>query len=271
MRSTDYYPFGLQMPGRVWRSDSETREGYTGHELDPETGLNYAGARYYDSALARWHVIDPLWAQFPNYSPYNYVLNNPISMTDPDGKAPCVRCDIQQKQRDYAHLGIAEPRMSPAAAAEAGKILVGLTPAGVAIDVYDFGVAADQGDWVGMGLATAGFLPVVGDVAKKGGQVARELLTGGQASNLRRFEKKLPAGAEPTVLRELPNGSKAFQADVPASNIPGSKASYEKQVDAQGNTLQVTKTTYAPDGSIVHTNDKISGETHTPESILKDE
>ena len=88
VEATDYYVYGLQMPGRVWRSDSETREGYTGHELDPETGLNYAGARYYDSALARWHVIDPLWAQFPSYSPCNYVLGDPVNLIDPDGMAP---------------------------------------------------------------------------------------------------------------------------------------------------------------------------------------
>jgi RHS repeat-associated protein len=82
----DYYPFGLQMPGRVWRSDSQTREGYTGHELDPETGLNYAVARYYDSGIVRWHVRDPHASSYPSYSPYNYVMGNPISFIDPDGK-----------------------------------------------------------------------------------------------------------------------------------------------------------------------------------------
>ena len=70
------------MPGRVWRSDSETREGYTGHELDPETGLNYAGARYYNSALGVWHVPDPL-NEFA--TPYSYVGGDPISYNDPTG------------------------------------------------------------------------------------------------------------------------------------------------------------------------------------------
>ena len=88
VEATDYYVFGLQMPGRVWRSDSETREGYTGHELDPETGLNYANARYYDSALGRWLVVDPLAAKMPSWSPYSYSYNNPLSFTDPTGMIP---------------------------------------------------------------------------------------------------------------------------------------------------------------------------------------
>ena len=62
------------MPGRVWRSDSETREGYTGHELDPETGQLYANARYYQPGIARWSVIDPLWFDYPSHSPYSYVM-----------------------------------------------------------------------------------------------------------------------------------------------------------------------------------------------------
>ena len=48
-----------------------------------------------------------------------------------------------------------------------------------------------------------------------------------------------------------------FQADSPASNIPGSFATYEKQIDALGRSVQVVKTTYAPDGSIVHIAPKI--------------
>ena len=43
----DYYPFGLQMAGRSGVGDDKTREKFTGHELDEDTGLVYAGARYY--------------------------------------------------------------------------------------------------------------------------------------------------------------------------------------------------------------------------------
>ncbi|WP_375605346.1 hypothetical protein [Flavobacterium davisii] len=35
-----------------------------------------------------WLSTDPLAEKFPNASPYNYCLNNPLVLIDPDGKAP---------------------------------------------------------------------------------------------------------------------------------------------------------------------------------------
>ncbi len=39
-----------------------------------------------DPAIGRWGSVDPMVEKYPGYSPYNYVLNNPISKVDPDGK-----------------------------------------------------------------------------------------------------------------------------------------------------------------------------------------
>lgn len=44
METRDYYPFGLMMPGRETKESVSAKEDYTGHELDAETGLHYAGA-----------------------------------------------------------------------------------------------------------------------------------------------------------------------------------------------------------------------------------
>lgn len=38
--------------------------------------------------MARFLSVDPLAADFPAWSPYNFVLGNPIKLIDPDGRAP---------------------------------------------------------------------------------------------------------------------------------------------------------------------------------------
>lgn len=95
----DYYPFGLQMPGRSSGSgqdaDPTGKPRFTGHELDDETGLVYAGARYLDPVIGRWMSVDPLAEKYPGWSPYNYALNNPLSNIDPDGRE--VRCETQDE------------------------------------------------------------------------------------------------------------------------------------------------------------------------------
>jgi hypothetical protein len=88
-------------------------------------------------------------------------------------------------------------------------------------------------------------------------------LTPAQDANLGRFKDSLPNGAGPVSFHELPNGGVAFQSTVPGQ-VPGSYAIYEKQVDAEGVTVQFTKTTVDPHGRIVHTKDKLTGATVTP-------
>ncbi|MCB0490486.1 MAG: RHS repeat-associated core domain-containing protein [Cyclobacteriaceae bacterium] len=81
---TDYYPFGKQSRGSS--SVSAPKEKFTGKERDAESGLDYFGARYYNSEVARWLAVDPMGKKYPSVSPYNYVLNNPVNAYDPDGK-----------------------------------------------------------------------------------------------------------------------------------------------------------------------------------------
>ena len=49
-----------------------------------------------------------------------------------------------------------------------------------------------------------------------------------------------------------------MQATSPG-RVPGSKAVYEKQIDAAGKTIQYTKTTYDTQGNIIHVKDKMNG------------
>jgi RHS repeat-associated protein len=66
------------------------RQDYTGYQKDDESGLEYAQARYYNSAHGRFTSIDPLTASANMKDPqtfnrYSYALNSPYKFTDPLG------------------------------------------------------------------------------------------------------------------------------------------------------------------------------------------
>jgi RHS repeat-associated protein len=79
----DYYPFGKTL--RSWTPCDNERYLTTYHERDKSTGYDYRGARYYDSDLGRFLSVDPLAKDYAAWSPYNYVLGNPVIFVDPDG------------------------------------------------------------------------------------------------------------------------------------------------------------------------------------------
>jgi RHS repeat-associated protein len=61
---------------------------YTGKPLD-STGLQYYGARYYQSGYARWISADPISSRIydpPSLNKYAYVRNDPVNWIDPDGR-----------------------------------------------------------------------------------------------------------------------------------------------------------------------------------------
>src|SRR5262249_27081825 len=60
---------------------------YTGREFDPETGLSYYRARYYDPSAGRFLSEDPLGFGAGDANFYPYVGNSPTNMIDPSGKS----------------------------------------------------------------------------------------------------------------------------------------------------------------------------------------
>jgi RHS repeat-associated protein len=59
--------------------------GYTGRELDAETGLYYYRARYYDAQTGQFIGQDPLSFGAGDSNLYRYVANNATNLTDPSG------------------------------------------------------------------------------------------------------------------------------------------------------------------------------------------
>lgn len=91
-QTLDYYPYGNIRINSKLNNFSEHKQ-YGGHYKD-ETGLNYMGARYYNSNYGRFISIDPMFWTLPKeylldpqqMNSYAYARNNPIIYTDPDGK-----------------------------------------------------------------------------------------------------------------------------------------------------------------------------------------
>ena len=79
----DYYPFGMEINRSV--SNPKNEYLYNKKELQEDfTEYDY-GARYYDPVIAKWNTVDPLAEVSRRWSPYNYVENDPVRLTDPDG------------------------------------------------------------------------------------------------------------------------------------------------------------------------------------------
>jgi RHS repeat-associated protein len=70
---------------RTGVTGAEFRFGYTGRELDGETGLYYYRARYYDPKVGRFISEDPLGFGAGDTNLYRYVNNSPTNFTDPTG------------------------------------------------------------------------------------------------------------------------------------------------------------------------------------------
>jgi len=119
----EYLPYGeVWVEDQATSGGYTTPYKFTGKELDKETNLYYFGARYYDARIGRWISTDPALVEgkyFPkpndydtehdfywyyknqdikklkgiggiyrpiNLDTYRYCGNNPIIITDPDGK-----------------------------------------------------------------------------------------------------------------------------------------------------------------------------------------
>ena len=86
--TSDYYAFGHSMAGRSYATGgTKYRYGFNGKESQDEIseGEYDFGERIYDARIGRFFSADPEEVETPEYSPYAFANNNPISLIDEDG------------------------------------------------------------------------------------------------------------------------------------------------------------------------------------------
>ncbi|MCO5237942.1 MAG: polymorphic toxin type 44 domain-containing protein [Chitinophagaceae bacterium] len=84
--ANDYYPGGMEMPGRTYTSGTPYRYSINGQEKTPEVAPNTTTAEFwqYDARIVRRWNVDPVIKAYE--SPYAAFGNNPVFLIDPKGE-----------------------------------------------------------------------------------------------------------------------------------------------------------------------------------------
>ena len=161
----DYYAFGGLMSTSSRQNVQPYK--YNGKELDRKDGLDWYdyGARYYDAALGRWHVVDPMSEKYYGVSPYLYCANNPILLVDPNGMWPTWR-GIRNGLNNALNTTLSFA--NGAVRAVTDNILLGSTSlreTGIYSSVGAYNVGQDVGDVISLFIGGAEVIRGSGEVA----------------------------------------------------------------------------------------------------------
>ncbi|TCV92074.1 RHS repeat-associated protein [Luteibacter rhizovicinus] len=219
--ASEYRPYGSQVSGVA-----AAGPGYTGHVNDPDSGLVYMQARYYDPAIGRFLSVDPVSDQAGDLfalARYTYAGNNPVVNIDPDGR---------QMFGQPTHIDWDDPQMQRGAA-------VVMPELGSMIPVVSVGICVANGcsggGWASAAITTV--IPGEGTAAKGltlGKRAFSQLFE--NASRGKKFENLVRDTitiGDKTALRmngadRVPDG---FIFDVSISEVKNvSKLSYTKQL-----------------------------------------
>lgn len=152
----DYRPYG-----GIALGTAPNGPGYTGHVNDPDVGLVYMQARYYDPAVGRFVSTDPVGpdqANIFNFNRFTYTNNNPINHIDPDGRQLAPGDDGA-----YAMSARYGTTISSEAANQGAKLgLTSVPIVGDAINIHD---AIQNPTALNITVAAIGVVPVIGTEA----------------------------------------------------------------------------------------------------------
>ncbi len=91
-QTTGYYPSGtpyqLPIEALATEVDAATDQLHIGNRWIDHKGMALYDniARMHDPLLARFHTVDPLYADYPGVSPWSHCAANPLNFVDPTGK-----------------------------------------------------------------------------------------------------------------------------------------------------------------------------------------
>ena len=138
-----------------------TRQGYTFQTVLGSMGLNHMNGRIEDSVTGRFLSPDPrgiIQGNTQSWNRYSYVLNNPVTLTDPTGHNPFKRCsgDFCPTQhpgrKQYYDVGSLGPTSNNTSGVADG--MQGWTGSDSGGDIGSVGYNGDNGG-TGIGGATA--------------------------------------------------------------------------------------------------------------------
>lgn len=215
----EYTPYGVSVPSM---GAAPNGVGYTGHVNDPETGLVYMQARYYDPVVGRFLSVDPVTAYDKPMGAFNrywYANNNPYRFIDPDGRQTLPPSAYQTDWTD--------PRTREAFA-EGASAVADFTP--VVGDVKGVVEAIREPTVRNIVAAGVGFIPIVGDVIGKGIKNADHLVeVAGELDRLKGGVRQgRVQGDANAILETITNGGKKGAGDrvtMPDGTIIGSHTS----------------------------------------------
>jgi RHS repeat-associated protein len=104
-----YLPYGSY---RTAPTASLTERGFTGHRNNDEIGLIYMNARFYAPYINRFISADTIVPDPSNpqsYNRYSYVVNRPVTFTDPSGHYECMGADYCVFSQPYEIPSYIEP------------------------------------------------------------------------------------------------------------------------------------------------------------------
>lgn len=91
-------------------TSNKSKYKFTGKERDDESSYDCFGVRYYDSRIGRWGGVEVKYSGYEQFSPYQYAGNNPVILSDINGRENIVVVggeDITQDDRNkFINAGI---------------------------------------------------------------------------------------------------------------------------------------------------------------------